>query len=187
MRIVFLGAPGSGKGTQASKVKSALAIAHISTGDLLRAQVRIGTALGLQAKAVMEAGKLVSDDLVLGMLEARLAEPDTAAGFILDGYPRNLVQAAALDVLLTRINQPLDVVVLIEVPAELIVARLAGRAAEEGRQDDTPETVRARLQIYADQTAPVIQFYRQGNRLVEVDGVGDMAAVSARILAALRA
>jgi len=186
MRIVFLGAPGSGKGTQATNVKAALAIAHISTGDLLREQVRAHTALGRQAKAVMEAGKLVSDALVLGMLEARLAEADTAAGFILDGYPRNLVQAAALDALLARIQQPLDLVVLIDVPNELIVTRLAGRAAEEGRQDDTPETVRARLQIYAEQTAPVIEFYRRGNRLVVVDGVGDMAAVSARILAALR-
>jgi len=187
MRIVFLGAPGSGKGTQASKVRAELNIAHISTGDLLRAQVKAGTALGLKAKAVMDAGQLVSDDVVLGMLEARLLEPDTARGFILDGYPRNLIQANALDSLLARIGQPLDVAVLLEVPSELIVSRLAGRAQAEGRKDDTPETVRERLRVYAVQTEPVVGFYRTGDKLVEVDGVGDVDEVNARILAAIRA
>lgn len=187
MRIVFLGAPGSGKGTQASKVRSELGIAHISTGDLLRAQVKAGTPLGIKAKAVMDAGQLVSDDVVLGMLEARLAESDTAPGFILDGYPRNLIQANALDALLTRIGQPLDVAVLLEVPSELIVDRLAGRAQAEGRKDDTPETVRERLRVYAQQTEPVIGFYRAGDKLVEVDGVGEVDEVNARILAAIRA
>jgi adenylate kinase len=187
MRIVFLGAPGSGKGTQATKVRTELGIAHISTGDLLRAQVKAGTPLGIKAKAVMDAGQLVSDDVVLGMLEARLIEADTAAGFILDGYPRNLVQANALDALLKRLAQPLDVVVLLEVPSELIVARLAGRAQAEGRKDDTPETVRERLRVYAQQTEPVIDFYRAADKLVEVDGVGDMDQVNARILAAIRA
>ncbi len=187
MRTVFLGAPGSGKGTQASKVKTELGIAHISTGDLLRAQVKAGTELGMKAKTVMDAGQLVSDDVVLGMLEARLAEPDTARGFILDGYPRNLIQANALDSLLARLQQPLDVVVLLQVASELIVSRLAGRAQAEGRKDDTPETVRERLRVYAQQTEPVIGFYRAGDKLVEVDGVGDMDQVNARILAALRA
>jgi adenylate kinase len=186
MRIVFLGAPGSGKGTQAVKVKSELGIAHISTGDLLRAQVRAGTPLGIKAKAVMDAGQLVSDDVVLGMLEARLAEPDTAVGFILDGYPRNLVQANALDALLTRIGQPLDVAVLLAVPSELIVSRLAGRAQAEGRKDDTPETVRERLRVYAEQTEPVVDFYVRAGKLIEVDGVGEVDEVNARILAAIR-
>lgn len=187
MRIVFLGAPGSGKGTQAATVKTELGLAHISTGELLRAQVRAGTELGIAAKAVMDAGKLVSDAIVLGMLEARLAEPDTADGFILDGYPRNLAQAAALDQLLARIGRPLDVAVLLEVPSELIIERLAGRAAAEGRKDDTPATVRERLDVYQQQTAPVIAFYRETGRLVEVDGVGAMTTVSARILDAIRA
>lgn len=187
MRIVFLGAPGSGKGTQATTVKTELGLAHISTGELLRAQVRAGTELGIAAKTVMDAGNLVSDPIVLGMLEARLAEADTADGFILDGYPRNLAQAAALDQLLSRIGQPLDVAILLNVPSELIIDRLAGRAAEEGRKDDTPATVRARLEIYQQQTAPVIAFYRERGKLVEVDGVGDMGTVSARILASLRA
>ncbi len=186
MRIVFLGAPGSGKGTQASKVRSELGIAHISTGDLLRAQVKAGTALGIKAKTVMDAGQLVSDDVVLGMLEDRLAAADTQPGFILDGYPRNLVQANALDALLTRIEQPLDVVVLLAVPSELIVSRLAGRAQAEGRKDDTPETVRERLRVYGVQTEPVIGFYRDAGKLIEVDGVGEVDEVNARILAAIR-
>lgn len=187
MRIVFLGAPGSGKGTQASKVRAELGIAHISTGDLLRAQVKAGTPLGIQAKTVMDAGQLVSDDVVLGMLEARLSEQDTDQGFILDGYPRNLIQANALDALLGRIGRPLDVAILLEVPSELIVDRLAGRAAAEGRKDDTPETVRERLRVYSMQTEPVIGFYRHADKLVEVDGVGEMGEVNARILSALRA
>jgi len=186
MRIVFLGAPGSGKGTQATKVRTELGIAHISTGDLLRAQVKAGTPLGIKAKKVMDLGQLVSDDVVLGMLEARLAEPDTAPGFILDGYPRNLVQANALDELLARVGQPVDVVVLLAVPSELIVSRLAGRAQAEGRKDDTPETVRERLRVYAEQTEPVIGFYRTAGKLIEVDGVGEVDEVNARILSAIQ-
>lgn len=186
MRIVFLGAPGSGKGTQATRLGTGLGIAHISTGDLLRAQVRSGTALGLKAKAIMDAGQLVSDEVMLGMLEDRLAAADIARGFILDGYPRNLAQAAALENLLTRIGRPLDMAILLLVPSELIVNRLAGRAQAEGRKDDTPETVRERLRIYTEQTAPVIDFYRVRGKLVEVNGVGDVVMVSDQILGALR-
>src|SRR4051794_33154591 len=155
MRLVLLGAPGSGKGTQAAMLKTALKVPHISTGDLLRTAVKAGTPLGLQAKAVMEAGKLVSDDIVLGMLEERIAQDDAKAGFILDGYPRNVAQCEALEALLARIGQPLDIAVKLKVPSELIVERIAGRAAAEGRKDDTPETVRERLRVFAEQTAPV--------------------------------
>jgi adenylate kinase len=185
MRLVFLGAPGSGKGTQAAKLREHFQIAHISTGDLLRAAVKEGTPLGLQAKAVMDAGQLVSDELVLGMLEERLAKPDTAGGFILDGYPRNLVQADALDGLLGRIGQPLEAVVKFEVPSEVIVRRCEIRFAAEGRADDQPETVRRRLAVYAEQTAPVADFYQSRGRLAVVDGVGPVDEVFQRILAAL--
>ncbi|MEO7397551.1 MAG: adenylate kinase, partial [Ilumatobacteraceae bacterium] len=140
MRIVLLGAPGSGKGTQAARLKAELGLAHISTGDLLRGQVAARTPLGLQAKAVMEAGRLVSDDIVLGMLEERVAQPDAGKGFILDGYPRNTAQCEALESVLAKIGQPLDVAILLSVPEELLVARLAGRADLEGRKDDNPET-----------------------------------------------
>lgn len=185
MRLVFLGAPGSGKGTQATRLREHFNIAHISTGDLLRAAVKEGTPLGLQAKAVMDAGQLVSDDIVLGMLEERLAKPDTAHGFILDGYPRNLAQADALDALLGRIGQPLDAVVKFEVPNEVIVARCEIRYAAEGRADDHPETVRKRLGVYAEQTAPVAGFYQGRGRLAVVDGVGPVDEVFQRIVDAL--
>ena len=185
MRIVLLGAPGSGKGTQAARLKAQLGVAHISTGDLLRAEVAAGTPLGLQAKAVMEAGQLVSDDIMLGMLENRLAQPDAQAGFILDGYPRNLAQANALDGLLSRIGKPLDVAVLLEVDNELLFQRLAGRAQAEGRKDDNPDTVRERLRVYAEQTAPLIGFYRERGQLAALDGVGGLDEVYARIVAAV--
>jgi adenylate kinase len=185
MRIVLLGAPGSGKGTQAARLKAQFGVAHISTGDLLRAEVAAGTPLGLQAKAVMEAGRLVSDDIVLGMLENRLAQPDAQAGFILDGYPRNLAQANALDGLLSRIGKPLDVAVLLEVDHELLFQRLAGRAQAEGRKDDNPDTVRERLRVYAEQTAPVVDFYRHRGQLAALDGVGSLDEVYARIVAAV--
>lgn len=185
MRLVLLGAPGSGKGTQADILKAELGVPHISTGDLLRSAVKAATPLGLAAKAVMEAGRLVSDDIVLGMLEERLAKPDAASGFILDGYPRNVAQCEALEALLARIGQPLQVAIKLEVPSELIVQRIAGRAAAEGRKDDTPETVRERLRIYAEQTEPVAGHFARIGQLAVVDGVGELAQVSRRILDAL--
>jgi len=185
MRLVLLGAPGSGKGTQAAMLKAELRVPHISTGDLLRAAVKAGTPLGLKAKAVMESGRLVSDDIVLDMLEERITEPDAKNGFILDGYPRNVAQCEALEALLDRIGQPLDIAIKLKVPNELIVERIAGRAAAEGRKDDTPETVRERLRVYAEQTAPVARHFDAIGRLRIVDGVGDVDAVFKRIIAAL--
>jgi adenylate kinase len=187
MRLVLLGAPGSGKGTQAARLKDHLQVPHISTGDLLRAEVAAGTALGLQAKAVMERGDLVSDDILLGMLEDRLSRPDVAGGFILDGYPRNLAQADALGQLLARIGQPMDHAVQLQVDTDLLVERIANRAKEQGRQDDTPEAVRNRLNIYNDVTAPVIEFYRQRGMLKVVDGEGAMDEVFTRIVEAISA
>src|SRR5688500_4679903 len=174
MRLVLLGAPGSGKGTQAARLKQHLQVPHISTGDLLRAEVAAGSALGVQAKEIMARGDLVSDDILLGMLEDRFSRPDTRNGFILDGYPRNLVQAAALDGLLQRIGQPMDAALQLEVDNELLIERLAGRAKAEGRSDDNPESVRKRLEVYDAQTAPVIEFYRQHGQLTTVDGVGTL-------------
>jgi adenylate kinase len=185
MRLVLLGAPGSGKGTQAARLREHLQVPHISTGELLRAAVAAGTALGLQAKAVMESGALVSDEIVLGMLEERLTAGDTGNGFILDGYPRNLVQANALDALLTRLGQPVDLAVQLDVDADKLVARLAGRAQAEGRADDSPDAVRNRLKVYNDATAPVVDFYRNSGRLACVDGVGGMDEVFQRILGIL--
>lgn len=186
MRLVLLGAPGSGKGTQAARLKDHLQVPHISTGDLLRAEVAAGTRLGLEAKEIMASGNLVSDEILLGMLEDRFSRADTKGGFILDGYPRNLVQAGALDQLLQRIGQPMDYAVQLDVPTDLLVERIAGRAKAEGRADDSPESVRTRLKVYEDQTAPVIEFYRQHGQLTVVNGVGTLDDVFNRILEALQ-
>jgi len=185
MRLVLLGPPGSGKGTQAARLKEKLSIPHISTGDLLRAEVAAGTPLGLQAKEVMARGDLVSDAILLGMLESRLSQADVANGFILDGYPRNLAQASALDGLLAKIGQPLDAVIQLDVGTDLLVERIAGRAKAEGRDDDNPESVRKRLQVYNDSTAPVIGFFADRGILARVDGVGSLEEVLERITAAL--
>ena len=185
MRIVFFGPNGSGKGTQATLLKDELKVPHISTGDLLRAAVKAGTPLGVQAKAVMEAGHLVSDEIVLGMLEERLAQADVGNGFILDGYPRNLAQCAALETLLDRLGQPLDVAIKLDVPDSAILARCELRFAAEHRKDDDPAIVRKRLDVYREQTEPVAEHFAQIGKLKTVDGVGNVDQVFQRILAAL--
>jgi adenylate kinase len=187
MRIVLLGAPGSGKGTQAAILTEHLQVPHISTGVLLRAAVDAGSELGLKAKAVMDRGELVSDDIMLGLIEERLQSPDAQQGFILDGYPRNLVQAAALDELLSRIGKPLDIAIQIDVDTDLVVSRIAKRAREEGRSDDSEETVRKRMQVYEEQTAPVIGHYVESGVLTRVLGEGTIEEVNQRIMAVLNA
>lgn len=185
MRIVLLGPPGSGKGTQAALLKEQLQIPHISTGALLRDAAELGTELGLQAKALSDKGELVPDDVISGLLEERLNEADVANGFILDGYPRNLAQAKSLDILLARIKQPVEEAVLIEIDAEQIVKRIAKRAQQEGRADDTEETVRNRLRVYAEQTAPVADFYEEQGLLTRVLGDGTVPEIFQRILSIL--
>jgi len=185
MRIVLLGAPGSGKGTQATLLRNQLNVPHISTGELLRAAVAAGTPLGLQARAVMESGALVSDEIVLGMLEERFRQDDVQRGFILDGYPRNLAQARALDALLDRLNLPVDKTLQLDVSEESLLARLAGRATAEGRADDSPQAVAHRLHVYQEQTAPVIDYYQSHGTLVRVPGEGSVDEILERIIAAL--
>lgn len=185
MRIVLLGTPGSGKGTQASLLRERLGLAHISTGELLRDAVRRQTELGLQAKAYMDAGELVPDALVLGLLEARLGESDVGNGFILDGYPRNAAQAEALDQLLARIGQPIDRAVALTVNEGEVVERLTRRAVEEGRSDDSEDVIRNRMRVYAEQTAPVAAHFEATGHLREVDGMGSVDEVSQRLLDAL--
>lgn len=186
MRIVLLGAPGSGKGTQAALLVQELNLPHISTGELLRSAVKAGSELGMQAKAVMDRGELVSDDIMLGLLGERLSQPDAKAGFILDGYPRNLSQARALDELLERLDQPVDEALQIDVDVDLVVARIAKRAAEEGRSDDTEEVVRNRMKVYSDQTAPVVDYYAQKGLLSRVLGEGTIEEVFQRIRGVLQ-
>lgn len=182
MRIVLLGPPGSGKGTQAALLRERLGLAHISTGVLLREAVDRQTELGLKAKTYMDAGDLVPDDLMLGLIEERLGQPDVANGFILDGYPRNLAQAEALDEVLERIGQPVDLAISVTVNEGEIVERLSKRAIEEGRSDDTEDVIRNRLRVYAEQTAPVAGHYAERGQLREVDGMGAVEEVNQRIL-----
>ncbi|AKS40657.1 adenylate kinase [Wenzhouxiangella marina] len=185
MRIVLLGPPGSGKGTQAALLKERLGVPHISTGELLRAAVAAGTPLGQKAKAAMDAGELVSDELMLGLIEERMGADDVKAGYILDGYPRNLAQARALDEVLERIELPVEKALALGVDEEQIVQRLAKRAAEENRSDDTEEVVRNRLAVYREQTAPVTGYYESRNLLADVDGLGSIEEINQRLVDAL--
>lgn len=181
VRVILLGAPGSGKGTQAEKLTEHYGIAHISTGDLLRAEVASGSDLGLQAKAIMDAGDLVSDEIILMMVEQRLTHDDCAKGFLLDGFPRTIVQAEGLAGLLDNLNQPLDAVVHLQVPFEEITQRMLGR----GRADDTEEAIKNRLSVFEAQTRPLVEFYEQKGLLKSVDGLGDVADVEQRVASAL--
>ena len=186
MRIVLLGGPGSGKGTQAALLMEELGLPHISTGVLLRAAVKAGTELGLKAKAAMDRGELVSDDIMLGLIGERLSQPDTDGGFILDGYPRNIIQAGALDDLLKRLDRPVDEALQIDIDVEMMVSRIATRAAEEGRSDDTEEVVRNRMKVYSAQTAPVVDYYAHKGLLSRVLGEGSIEEVFQRIKAVLQ-
>ena len=186
MRIVLLGAPGSGKGTQAAKMVDAIGLPHISTGVLLRAAVAAGSPLGLAAKAVMDRGELVSDDIVLGLIEERLSQDDVAEGFILDGYPRNISQAKALDILLQKLGQPVEQALQIDVDEEEVIQRIAGRAAAEGRSDDSEEVVRNRMRVYAEQTAPVVDYYADKAVLTRILGQGTIDEVFQRIMSSLQ-
>ena len=178
--ILLLGPPGSGKGTQADLLCKALRIPHISTGAMLRDHVARGTDLGTRAKAIMDVGDLVSDEIVVGMVQERLAEPDAACGYLLDGFPRTLAQAEALDAVIG--TGALDAIVVLEVAESELVTRALAR----GRSDDTAETVANRFAVYRSQTEPLIEFYgKTGRTVVAVDGVGEITDVLSRIVAVL--
>jgi adenylate kinase len=186
MRIVFLGPPGSGKGTQAKLLGKRLGLPAISTGDMLREAVRRETPLGLRARAIMEAGELVPDEVVIGLIRERIATADAARGFILDGFPRTVAQAQALDRLLEDSGSPLDAVVNLVVPEATLLERLIGRASQEGRSDDRPETIRERLRVYGEKNDPLVAFYERAGLLTRVDGLGAVDDVTARIDGVLR-
>jgi adenylate kinase len=185
MRIVIMGPPGAGKGTQAAVISESLGIPHISTGAIFRANVAEGTELGRQAKAYMDRGEYVPDGVVNGMVSDRLAQPDTEPGFLLDGYPRTAAQVVELNRMLAEAGRPLDRAVEITVDTEDVVQRLLKRAQTEGRADDTEEVVRRRLEVYAAETEPLTRLYGEQQILVRVDGMGSVEEVSGRILAAL--
>ena len=212
MRIVLLGAPGSGKGTQAKILKDEKNIPHISTGDMLREAIAAGSRFGQKAKAIVDAGDLVSDEIMLGIIAERLAQPDAADGFILDGFPRTRQQARDLDELLDQLGVPLDAAVLMDVDFDILMKRLTGRrtCSKTGkllniyfssqqeldectnaggeliqREDDNEETIGNRLNVYRENTEPVVEFYRKRDRLTTVDADGEIDAVYERLKTAL--
>lgn len=181
-----MGPPGAGKGTQAVVVASALGVPHISTGDIFRANVSAGTPLGEEAQRYMNAGEYVPDSITNAMVRDRISHDDCNAGFLLDGYPRTLEQVNELDMMLQADGRRLDRVVELTVDTEEVVGRLLKRAQEQGRADDTADVIRRRLEVYFDQTAPLVAVYRERGILLEVDGMGDVVEVTERILSALR-
>jgi adenylate kinase len=186
MRIILLGGPGSGKGTQGKKLALQLNVPRISTGEVLRAAVDAGTELGCKAQPVMAAGGLVADEIVDAIVEQCLSQPDTAAGFILDGFPRNLAQAKALDAMLPRLHlPPIDLALDLEVESEELVQRLLLRARQEHRADDREEVIRERIRVYGKQTRPLLDYYAAQKRLVTVLGSGQIDEVFGRVLAAV--
>lgn len=185
MRLIILGPPGAGKGTQAERITAAHEIPHISTGDIFRANIKNETELGKQVKSILDAGGYVSDDLTNAIVADRLAQDDAKDGFLLDGYPRTLAQVEALDALLADNDQSLDAVLELVVDDEELIKRLLKRAETSGRTDDTEEVIRERQAIYVRETAPLAENYRERGLLVGVDGEGDMDEVTERIEQAL--
>lgn len=183
MQIIFLGPPGAGKGTQAKIFLDRAGIVQISTGDILRAAVANGTELGKQAKSFMDKGELVPDSVVIGIIEQRIQEPDCKKGFVLDGFPRTIDQAQALDGILEKLGLNIDHVVNFEVPDDELVRRLLGRAEQEGRSDDNPESIKNRLQIFKDKTQPLISYYEGKKKLRHIDGLGTTADIAEKVKA----
>ncbi|NWG45363.1 MAG: adenylate kinase [Alphaproteobacteria bacterium] len=183
MILIMLGPPGAGKGTQATRLTERRGLVQLSTGDMLRAAVREGSDISRQAKAIMDRGELVPNDIVVSIIAARIDEPDCAGGFILDGFPRNVPQAEALDAMLARKRRALDVVILLEVDEEKLLERIETRAKETGgaRADDNAETLRRRIEVYRKETAPLLPFYEKQGKLRRLDGMQDIDAVTAAI------
>ena len=185
MRILLLGPQGSGKGTQAERISRTYGIPHIATGDMLRAAMAAGTELGRKVKPIYDAGELVPDDLMIDLIRERLSQPDAEDGFVLDGFPRTLEQAEALDDMLLELGSPLDVVFDLQIDEPTTVRRLLDRAGKEGRADDTPEAIAKRLQLFRDATLPVIEHYRAQGKVVGVHAGGTVNEVFNEIQEAL--
>lgn len=187
VRLLIVGPPGAGKGTQASMIADRYGVPAISTGDIFRANIRNQTELGKQVEAIVSSGSYVPDELTNAIVADRLAEPDTQGGFLLDGYPRTVDQVHELDRMLAANDGALDAVVLLEADTDEVVARLLNRAAEQGRSDDTEEVIRHRQEVYAEQTQPLIALFDQRGIVLRVDGLGTVGDVAGRISGALQA
>ena len=185
MNLLVLGPQGSGKGTQAKRISAAHGIPHVSTGDMFRAAVVAGTELGRRVEPILASGDLVPDDLTVALIRERLSQHDARDGFVLDGFPRNLAQAEALDGMLAEIGRGLDAVLFFDLSDGLAVERIRGRALDEGREDDSPEAIARRLAIYHEQTEPVVERYRATGKLVPLHAARSIEEVSAEIEAAL--
>ena len=186
MKLLIMGPPGVGKGTQASHIKSKLNIAHLSTGDILRTEIEKKTDTGVQAKLYMDAGKLVSDQGLLDIIQDRIKTHDCDRGYLLDGFPRTLPQAVGLEKIMESINHTLDRVISLTADEDELVERLIKRGAESGRSDDTPDVIRNRQKIYWEQTAPLLDFYQKKGILKDVDGLGEISEITERILTVLK-
>lgn len=206
MNLLLYGAPGSGKGTQANMLRTRFGIPHIATGDMLRAEIQAGTELGRQAQPILAAGRYVSDEIMIGIIRNRLRQPDCKPGFIIDGFPRTVPQAEALDALIGELGQRLDHVIYLKVPVDELLRRLSGRlvcpkcqrtyppstfaceadgSALVQREDDKPEAVRPRIEIYLEKTVPVLEHYREGDLVSEIDGRGTIEEISSQVLKAV--
>jgi adenylate kinase len=185
VNLLLLGPAGSGKGTQAARVAVEYGIPHVSTGDMFRAAMAAGTELGRRVRPLYDAGELIPDDVTVALIEERLGEEDAAPGFVLDGFPRNLAQAEALDAMLEEIERGLDAVLFFDLPHDVARERLLGRARQEGRTDDTPDAIARRLAIYEQQTAPVVEHYRATGKLVPLHADRPVDEVFAQIQQAL--
>jgi adenylate kinase len=185
VNLLVLGPQGSGKGTQAARLSEDYGIPHISTGEMFRAAIAAGTEVGRKVEPILAAGELVPDELTVSLIRDRLSEPDAERGFVLDGFPRNLDQAEALDAMLAEIGKSLDAVLFFDLADEVALERLLGRARDEGRDDDTPEVIGRRLAIYHEQTEPVVERYRATGKLVPLHAERSIADVAAEIAAAL--
>ena len=186
MNLLIMGPPGVGKGTQASRIKSKLNITHLSTGDILRTEIEKKTNIGVQAKLYMDAGKLVPDQVLLDIIQDRIKNPDCDDGYLLDGFPRTLPQAVGLEKIMESITHTLDMVISLTADENELVERLIKRGEESGRSDDTPEVIRNRQKIYWEQTAPLVDFYKNKGILKNVDGLGEISEITERILTILK-
>ena len=185
MNLLVLGPQGSGKGTQAERIAEERGIPHVSTGQMFRDAIDAQSELGRQVEPILARGELVPDDLTVALIRERLAEPDAASGFVLDGFPRNIAQADALETTLTEIGRSLDAVLFFDLPDELALERILGRARKEGRDDDTPEVIARRLAIYHEQTEPVVEYYRATGKLVPLHAERSISQVATEIEEAL--
>jgi len=185
MRVILMGMPGSGKGTQAAALAARLGVPHVSTGEMFRSGIAAGTELGRIAQSYLDSGAYVPDELTTRMLAERIAEPDAAAGWVLDGYPRTLAQVGDLDAILAGQGVGIDQVVELDVPASEVITRLLQRAQATGRSDDTAEVIAARLRVFAEQTQPLLDLYTARGQLTRIDGRGEVSDVADRLAAAL--